>query len=67
MKGRGRRFLDQKILATRAFRIKDGLLCFGLDFAAFESGAGLGTIIEGNQLANVWYGIFASTDGAKDT
>jgi hypothetical protein len=38
----------------------------GLDFAAIEPGAGLGTIIEGNQFANVWYGIFASQDGAKD-
>jgi hypothetical protein len=36
------------------------------DYAAIAPGVGLGTIVEGNQFANVYYGIYASGQAAKD-
>jgi hypothetical protein len=36
------------------------------DFAAIAPGVGLGTVIEGNQIANVCYGIYGNAQPAKD-
>jgi hypothetical protein len=36
------------------------------DYVGISPGVGLGTILEGNQFANVYYGIYASAQAAKD-